>query len=231
MKKKCNYNLEWRFEKDLIDYDQALKFMAQRVEEIYQKKSSELIWVLEHPPIYTAGISAKDSDLLDLGDSKIYKTNRGGKYTHHCPGMKIIYAMIDLKNFSSPSAPDVGNFVNFLERWIIAVLDHYGIEGHIRKNRVGIWVETKEGDGDSDKKISAIGIKLKKWVSYHGIAVNVNCDLSGFKKIIPCGITQFGVTSIQDLGYDTKTKEFEENFYKILQEKFYQLLNPSFFNS
>ena len=224
MKKKCNYNLEWRFEKDLIDYEQALSFMTNRVEKIIDKKACELIWVLEHPPIYTAGISAKDSDLLELSDTKVYKTNRGGKYTYHCPGMKIIYALIDLKNFFSPNEPDVASFVNFLERWIISVLDYYGIEGNIRKDRVGIWVESKKGDCSSDKKISAIGIKLKKWVSYHGVALNINCDLDGFKKIIPCGITQFGVTSLKELGVETKSIAFEQNFHKILQEKFYEAL-------
>jgi lipoyl(octanoyl) transferase len=220
MNKKSDFKIDWKFEKELVDYDFALNFMNLRVDEIINKKANNLIWVLEHPSIYTAGISAKDSDLLDIKDSKVYKTNRGGKYTHHCPGMKIIYVMIDLKSFYFPYQPDVASFVNFLEEWIIAVLGNYGIKGNKRKDRVGIWVEEKPGDISSDKKISAIGIKLKKWVSFHGIAINVNCDLKGFKNIIPCGISEFGITSIKDLGYSNFDEKFNENFQLILKKEF-----------
>lgn len=220
-----DFKIDWMFEEKLIDYDFALDFMNLRVDEIINKKANNLIWVLEHPSIYTAGISAKDSDLLDTTDSRIYKTNRGGKYTHHCPGMKIIYAMIDLKNFFAPKEPDVASFVNFLECWIIGILANYQIEGNIRKDRVGIWVESKKGDISSDKKISAIGIKLKKWVSYHGISLNVNCDLSGFNKIIPCGISEFGVTSLKELGCNSFDEDFNKNFQLILKKEFQNQYN------
>jgi lipoyl(octanoyl) transferase len=134
--------------------------------------------------------------------------------------MKIIYAMIDLRNFFAPREPDVASFVNFLECWIIGVLANYQIEGNIRKNRVGIWVESNKGDISSDKKISAIGIKLKKWVSYHGISLNINCDLSGFNKIIPCGISEFGVTSLKELGCNSFDEKFNKNFQLILKQEF-----------
>jgi lipoyl(octanoyl) transferase len=223
MNKKSDFKIDWKFEKELVDYDFALDFMNLRVDEIINKKANNLIWVLEHPSIYTAGISAKESDLLDISNSKVYRTNRGGKYTHHCPGMKIIYAMIDLRNFFAPREPDVASFVNFFEDWIIAVLANYDIKGNKRKDRVGIWVEEKTGDISSDKKISAIGIKLKKWVSYHGISLNVNCDLSGFNKIIPCGISEFGITSIKDLGCSNFNEEFDNNFQLIIKKEFYNL--------
>lgn len=211
--------IDWKFSEELVDYDLALDFMNQRVEQIINHKANSLIWVLEHPEIYTAGISAKSEDILDIEKQKIYYTNRGGKYTYHAPGMKIIYVMLDLKELFAPDRPDVAKFVNFLENWIIDVLKHYQIAGNIREDRVGIWVETKKGDLSSDKKISAIGIKLKKWVSYHGIAVNINCDLDGFKRIIPCGIKNFGVTSLQDLKVEIK-ENFSKIFHQNLQNEF-----------
>jgi len=208
-------NLEWQFSNNLVDYDEALEFMTSRVDKIINQQAKSLIWVLEHPALYTAGVSAKPEDLLNITDQKIYQTNRGGKYTYHCPGMKIIYVMLDLKKFFYPNPPDVAKFINFLELWIINLLSYYQIAGKIHKDRVGIWVETKKGDPLSEKKISAIGIKLKKWVSYHGIALNIDCDLSGFQRIIPCGIKDYGVTSFADLG-----KKIDDNFDLILQQSF-----------
>jgi lipoyl(octanoyl) transferase len=224
MTKKNNYQVEWRFEKDLIEYPQAIELMTQRVEKIINHQASDLIWVLEHPSIYTAGVSAKDSDVLNADGVKIYQTNRGGKYTYHAPGMKIVYVMIDLKKFFYPNKPDVASFVKFLENWIIDLLSEYQIIGKIRENRVGIWVEKNPGNQNSDQKISAIGIKLKKWVSYHGIAINVDCDLSGFNRIIPCGISKYGITSMEHLGCKTKDQFFNNEFEKNLEKKFYQNL-------
>jgi lipoyl(octanoyl) transferase len=223
---KANFNkfindLEWQFSDNLVDFEEALEFMTSRVDKIINHQAKSLIWVLEHPELYTAGISAKPQDILNITDQKIYQTNRGGKYTYHCPGMKIIYVMIDLKKIFYPNQPDVAKFINFLEIWIIEVLKHYQINAEIRKDRVGIWVETKKGDPLSEKKISAIGIKLKKWVSYHGIALNINCDLTGFQRIIPCGIKDYGVTSFADLG-----KKIDNNFNLVLQQSF----NKNLFN-
>jgi lipoyl(octanoyl) transferase len=140
MTKKCNYNIEWRVEKNLVKYDEALKFMEQTAQEIIEQKRDSLIWVLEHYPVYTAGVSAKDEDLLDNKNIEVFKINRGGKYTYHCPGMKIIYVMLDLKELFYPAKPDISRFVEFLELWIIAVLKNYKIEAGIRKGRVGLWV-------------------------------------------------------------------------------------------
>jgi lipoyl(octanoyl) transferase len=223
MSKKCNYNIEWRVEKNLVKYDEALKFMEQTAQEIIEEKRDSLIWVLEHYPVYTAGISAKDEDLLDNKNIEVFKINRGGKYTYHCPGMKIIYVLLNLKKLFYPAKPDISRFVEFLEMWIIAVLKNYQIEARIRKGRVGLWVETATGE----KKISAIGIKIKKWVSYHGIALNINPDLAGFNNIVPCGIKEFGITSFSQLGIENFD---EENFSKILKKEF-ENLQKIFFNS
>ncbi len=221
MSKKCNYNIEWRIEKNLVKYDEALQFMEKTAQEVIDEKRDSLIWVLEHYPVYTAGVSAKDEDLLDSKNVEVFKINRGGKYTYHCPGMKIIYVILDLKKLFYPAKPDISRFVEFLELWIIAVLKNYQIEAGIRKGRVGLWVETQTGE----KKISAIGIKIKKWVSYHGIALNINPDLEGFNNIVPCGIKEFGITSFSQLGI----KNFDqENFYKILKTEF-EILQKIFF--
>ena len=195
MPKKSNHNIEWRISKEPVHFEEALEFMQQRVEKIIAGTAPEMIWILEHHPVYTAGISAKDEDFIGKTDIPIFKTNRGGKYTFHAPGMKIIYVMLDLKKFFAPEKPDVARFVEFLESWVIAILADLGIKGEIKKGRVGIWVETKNGE----KKIAALGIKIKKWVSYHGIAININPDLAGFANIIPCGIKEFGVTSVEEI--------------------------------
>lgn len=213
MSQKSNYNIEWRESAELVHFEEALNFMQNRVEEIIAEAMPQLVWTLEHHPVYTAGISAKEADLLAESDIPVFKTNRGGKYTYHCPGMKIIYVMLDLKKFFAPEKPDVALFVEFLENWVINILAEFGIKGEIRKGRVGIWVETPEGE----KKIAALGIKLKKWVSYHGIAINIAPEMSGFKNIVPCGIAEFGVTSMKELGIDAG-----KNFDEVIKEKFFQ---------
>lgn len=208
MQKKSNYNIEWRVSKEPVHFKEALEFVKNRVEEIVVEAQPQTIWLLEHHPVYTAGVSAKDSDLLVKTDIPIFQTNRGGKYTYHCPGMKIIYVMLDLKKFFAPEKPDVARFVEFLENWVIAILAEFGIKGEIKKGRVGIWVTDEKG---SEKKIAALGIKIRKWVSYHGIAINVNPDLAGFNNIVPCGIKEFGVTSMAEiLGKNFDAKKIDE---------------------
>jgi lipoyl(octanoyl) transferase len=184
-------DVEWRVSKELVHFEDALDFMQKRVEEIIAGTSPGLIWILEHHQVYTAGVSAQDADLLAKTDIPIFKTNRGGKYTYHCPGMKIIYVMLDLKKFFAPEAPDVARFVEFLENWVIKILADFGIKAGLKKGMVGIWV--------GDKKVAALGIKLKKWVSYHGIAINIDPDMAGFRNIVPCGIKEFGVTSMREI--------------------------------
>jgi lipoyl(octanoyl) transferase len=209
-------NLEWRFSQQPVHFADALNFMQTEVEKIIAGTKPQMIWCLEHFAVYTAGISAKDSDLLVKTDIPIFQTNRGGKYTFHAPGMKIIYVMLDLKKFFAPQKPDVARFVEFLENWVISILAEFGIKGEIKKGRVGIWVVDENG---AEKKIAAIGIKLKKWVSYHGIAINVNPDLAGFNNIIPCGIKDFGITSMAEIlgKFDAK------NFDQIARQKFEDL--------
>lgn len=219
MQKKSNYNIEWRVSKEPVHFEEALEFMKNRVEEIVVEAQPQTIWMLEHHPVYTAGVSAKDSDLLVKTDIPIFQTNRGGKYTYHCPGMKIIYVMLDLKKFFAPEKPDVARFVEFLENWVIAILAEFGIKGEIKKGRVGIWVTDEKG---SEKKIAALGIKIRKWVSYHGIAINVNPDLAGFNNIVPCGIKEFGVTSMAEILGEIDGEKFNE----LVQKKF-ELLHQS----
>jgi lipoyl(octanoyl) transferase len=192
-------------------------FMEERASQISENEESELIWLTSHKPIYTAGISAKDSDLL-TDKIPVVKTNRGGKYTYHDDGMRIVYVMLNLKNAFAPEKPDVSKFVKMLEEWVIAVLNRIGIKGEIRKDRVGIWVELPDG---SEKKVAAMGIKLKKWVSYHGIAININPDLEGFKGIVPCGLQNFGVTSLQDLGVDVSFSKIDD----LIQEEFFKIFS------
>ena len=188
-------NIEWLEESNPVNFNDAVSFMEKRVVQIIAGEANQLIWIVEHPPLYTAGVSARDEDLLQKTNIPIYKTNRGGKHTYHGPGMKIIYVMLDLKKIFAPEAPDIARFVEFLENWVIRFLAEFGVKGEIKKGRVGIWVEN---DG-KEEKIAAIGIKIKQWVSYHGIAININPDLAAFDIIVPCGIKEFGVTSLEKL--------------------------------
>jgi len=217
--------IEWKISPNLTDYAFAVEFMEQKVKEIWENKSSEMIWLVEHPPIYTAGISARDSDLL-TDKIPVYKTNRGGKHTYHGPGMRIIYVMLDLKKCFAPENPDISEFVKMLENWIINVLAEIGIKGEIRKDRVGIWVDDNNALGNKsgnklENKIGAIGIKIRKWISYHGIAININPDLSNFQGIVPCGISEFGITSLAKLNQTTNFDKIDQllksEFYKIFQ--------------
>lgn len=203
--------IEWKTDDKEVSFEESIKFMEKRNREVINKNSPNLVWLTSHPSLYSAGISAKDSDLLEP-KIPVFKTNRGGKYTYHGPGIRIIYVMLDLKELFMPNRPDISKFINLLENWIINSLSKVGIKGEIRKDRVGIWVKTN----NSEEKIAAIGIKLKKWVTYHGIAVNINPNLQYFNDIIPCGIKEFGVTSLEKLGITTTQEEFD----KILQEEF-----------
>lgn len=215
MNKKHNYNIEWNFEKELVDFQDSFEFMQKRVEDIIAGEKPQLIWSLEHPPVYTAGVSANDADLLNKTDVPVYKTNRGGKYTYHCPGMRIIYVMLDLKQFFAPEKPDVSRFVKFLENWVIGILAEFGIKGELKKDRIGIWVTDENG---VEKKVAALGIKLRKWVSYHGIAINIDPDMSGFNNIVPCGIREFGVTSIAEILGHIDAKKFDDVVLKKFED-------------
>ncbi len=211
-----NQDVEWLESASPVDFEPALNFMQDRVEKIINNQAQQLIWILEHPELYTAGISAKDSDLLTKTKIPIFKTNRGGKYTYHGPKMKIIYLMLDLKKLFHPNPPDIAKFVQFLENWIIATLAELNIKGEIKKDRVGIWVNHR----GQEKKIAAIGIKIRKWVSYHGIAINIDPNLSKFDNIIPCGIKEYGVTSLRDVLGARFNKKISEDFSVLLKNSF-----------
>jgi lipoyl(octanoyl) transferase len=223
--------LEWLASEGHIEYEVALTFMTKRVEEIINGNASDMIWLLEHPSIYTAGISAKDQDMICNPDNiPIFNVNRGGKYTYHGPGVMIIYIMIDLKKFFYPKAPDIAKFVNIMENWVIEILSHYNIKGEIRNDRVGVWVNSNQLKTNSiikEEKIAAMGIKVKKWVTYHGIAINLNPNLANFSNIIPCGIKEFGVTSIKELlGESYNSSHFQhQKMLNIAQISFEKIAN------
>lgn len=173
------------------DYAEAVAFMERRAEDIRAGREGDLLWLLEHPPLYTAGTSAKAEDLLEAR-FPVFKTGRGGEYTYHGPGQRVAYVMMDLK----PRGSDVRKYVCDLEEWVIRALAEFGVKGERRKGRIGIWVQT----GNTEKKIAAIGVRVRKWVAYHGVAINVNPDLSHYAGIVPCGISEYGVTSLRELG-------------------------------
>ncbi len=193
--------VEWITSDRPVDYETAVAFMEERATAIYEGRSDECIWLLEHPPLYTAGTSAQPEDLTDPDRFPVYKTRRGGQYTYHGPGQRVVYLMLDV----GKRGRDLRRFVEDLERWVILSLDQFNIQGHIRPGRVGVWVERPDRphlpDGTvAEDKIAAIGIRMKRWISLHGISINVEPDLTHFDGIVPCGIRQHGVTSLVDLG-------------------------------
>jgi lipoyl(octanoyl) transferase len=187
--------MEWRIDDSPIDYQAALDGMDGRVAAIRAGEAPELVWLLEHPPLYTAGTSARPHDLLEAGRLPVYRTGRGGQYTYHGPGQRVGYVMLDLKRRN----PDVKAYVRGLEEWLIRTLAMFNIKGERRAGRVGIWVE--RGGGREDK-IGAIGVRIRHWVTLHGVSLNVDPNLDHFAGIVPCGISApgFGVTSLHDLG-------------------------------
>jgi lipoyl(octanoyl) transferase len=192
---------EWLSSKGLVQYPDALAFMEKRVAEIRAGEAPECVWLLEHPPLYTAGTSARAEDLLD-SRFPVYDAGRGGQYTYHGPGQRVAYVMLDLKQREA----DVRRFVRDLEEWIIRALARFNVEGERREGRVGIWVRREGGRED---KIAAIGVRLRRWVSYHGVSINLEPDLSHFSGIVPCGIREHGVTSLVDLGLPVTMEDLD----------------------
>jgi len=193
---------EWQDFPYPADYLGLARAMEERVERIALGQAGEAVWTAEFPPIYTAGTSASDADLLDAR-FPVYKTGRGGKLTYHGPGQRVCYAMLDL---NARGRRDVRGYVRDLEEWIIRALADMGVKGERREDRVGIWTQDAKGQ---EAKIAAIGVRLRKWVAYHGIAVNVSPDLSDFNGIVPCGISEYGVTSLQALGVGASMAEMD----------------------
>lgn len=196
-------SIEIKYSNQPVPYPEAIEYMEQRVARIISGEAQEQLWFLEHPPLYTAGTSAKANDLLGQYDFPVYETGRGGQYTYHGAGQRIVYVMLDLKKRFAHlgyQEPDLRKFVALLEEWIIRSLAHFNIIGKIRPNRVGVWVEHNKLAG-GEGKIAALGIRVKRWVSFHGIAINIEPELEHFSGIVPCGVKQYGVTSFADLGY------------------------------
>jgi lipoyl(octanoyl) transferase len=188
---KLTERLDWKVSDSPVPYPQALAEMEARADAIAAGTAGEQVWLLEHPPIYTAGTSANDADLIDAR-FPVYHTGRGGQFTYHGPGQRVGYVMLDLKR----RKPDVRGYVRDLEQWLIETLALFGVKGERRDGRVGIWVAR----GAREDKIAALGVRLRRWVSFHGVALNVDPDLSHFTGIVPCGVREHGVTSLADIG-------------------------------
>jgi lipoyl(octanoyl) transferase len=190
--------VEWRISDAPVPYPESVAAMEQRVAAIAAGEAGELIWLLEHPPLYTSGTSGKAADLLDPR-FPLHQTGRGGQLTYHGPGQRVAYVMLDLKR----RRPDVRAYVADLEEWIIRTLAAFNVRGERREDRIGVWVNRMDKGAGFEDKIAAIGVRLKRWVSFHGIAINVEPDLSHFSAIVPCGVAdpRYGVTSLVDLGH------------------------------
>ena len=185
----------YRFSDHLVPYPEALTDMEAQVASLAMGSGQEQLWFLEHPPLYTSGTSARAEDLLNPGAFEVFEAGRGGEYTYHGPGQRVVYVMLDL----GQRKKDLRAFVASLEGWIIAALGEFGVAAGVREGRIGVWVVKPDG---SEAKIAAIGIRVRKWISFHGISLNVAPNLQHFEGIVPCGIRDFGVTSLADLGID-----------------------------
>lgn len=202
-------DIEWKYSAGPVPYEEALAFMEQRVAQIIAGEAGPCIWFLEHPPLYTAGTSAKADGLVDSELFPVYETGRGGEYTYHGPGQLVAYVMLDLKALFAPSEPDLRAYIARLEDWIMEVLKTYHVESYLRDGRVGVWVDdASHHSGES--KIAAIGVRVKKWVSYHGICLNVAPDLQHYRGIVPCGLSEFGVTSLENMQKPASLNEVAE---------------------
>ncbi len=207
---------EWAVSLTPVPYPEAVAVMEARAEAIAKGEAGELIWLLEHPPLYTAGVSAKAADLIMPDRFPVFESGRGGQYTYHGPGQRVAYVMLDL----GKRKKDVRAFVAALEAWVIDALAAFNLEGQIREGRVGVWVERKGPGWSREDKIAAIGVKLRRWVSFHGISLNVEPDLDHFGGIVPCGVTEHGVTSLVDQGLPVTMDEADAALKAAFQRVF-----------
>jgi len=208
---------EWRTSEGPVGYQAAVAEMDDRVRAIREGVAGELVWLLEHPPLYTAGTSADPSDLTAPDRFPVHRTGRGGQYTYHGPGQRVVYLMLDLRQ----RRPDVRAYVRTLEDWIIAALARFNVKGERRAGRIGIWVVKPSGE---EAKIAAIGVRLRQWVTLHGIAINVEPDLSHYDGIVPCGIREHGVTSLVDLGLPVTMADLDVALRDTFEEAFARLV-------
>ncbi|KJF74796.1 lipoyl(octanoyl) transferase LipB [Agrobacterium arsenijevicii] len=216
--------VRWRISEGLVPYEQAIEEMEREVAAIANGEADELVWLLEHPPLYTAGTSADAVDLIEPDRFPVFATGRGGEYTYHGPGQRVVYVMLDLKR----RRQDVRAYVAALENVIIRTLDKMNVRGERREDRVGVWVRRPEkpllpGGGMAEDKIAALGIRLRKWVSFHGLSINVDPDLTHFSGIVPCGISAYGVTSLVDLGLPVMIGDVDV----LLREAFEEVFGPA----
>jgi lipoyl(octanoyl) transferase len=195
-------DIEWRTSDRLVPYEEALAFMEERAAAIRAGTARECVWMLEHPPLFTAGTSADPAELFNPLGFPVYEAGRGGRYTYHGPGQRVVYVMLDLDR----RGRDVRRLVHSLEGWIISTLADLGVTAHRAEGRIGIWV----GEGAAEKKIAALGIRIKRWVTLHGIAINLSPELAHFGGIVPCGISEFGVTSLLALGIRATKADLDE---------------------
>ena len=193
---------QWQVSSDPVAYPEAVEAMERRVAAIAAGEARELVWLLEHPPLYTAGTSADPAELLDAGGFPVFPTGRGGRYTYHGPGQRVAYVMLDLK----ARGGDLRAYISGLEAWLIATLGVFGVVGETRSDRVGVWV----AHAGREDKIAAIGVRVRRWVSFHGVSLNVDPDLSHFGGIVPCGISDHGVTSLKALGADATMADVDD---------------------
>ncbi|MCB1509159.1 MAG: lipoyl(octanoyl) transferase LipB [Hyphomicrobiaceae bacterium] len=215
--------VEWIVSEGLTAYEEALEAMERRAAAIADGSLPECVWLLEHPPLYTAGTSARPEDLIAPDRFAVFETGRGGQYTYHGPGQRVAYVMLDLKR----RRQDVRAFVAALESWVIATLDRFNVKGERREDRVGVWVRRPEKAEGAEDKIAAIGIRLKRWVSFHGISLNVEPELEHFSGIVPCGVTQHGVTSLVDLGLPVSMDDADLALKAAFEEIFGETIRPA----
>ena len=213
--------VQWEITEDKVDYEIALAKMDNHVEKMIQGQAGEKIWLLEHPPLYTAGTSADRQDLVEPNRFPVFETKRGGQYTYHGPGQRVVYVMLDLNK----RGKDVKKFVKNLESWITLTLSEFNVTGQSRDGRVGIWVERpdkplKNNGALEEDKIAAIGVRLRKWITLHGLSINLDPDLSHFQGIVPCGIKEHGVTSLVDLGLPVSMHDLDNALKKSFSDVF-----------
>ncbi len=216
--------VEWTIAEGLVAYEEAVAVMEARVAAIAAGEAREQVWLVEHPPLYTAGTSARDEDLVDATRFPVFRSGRGGQFTYHGPGQRVAYVMLDLQR----RTPDLRRYVAALEAWLIATLEAYNIRGERREDRVGVWVRRPEkplgaGGESAEDKIAAIGIRVRRWVTFHGISLNVEPDLSHFSGIVPCGVRLHGVTSLVDLGIPVTMPEVDS----VLRATFEEVFGPT----
>ena len=216
--------VQWEISEDKVGYETALTAMDNHVEKMIQGETGEKIWLLEHPPLYTAGTSADRKDLIEPNQFPVFKTKRGGQYTYHGPGQRVVYVMLDLNQ----RGKDVKKFVKNLEAWIILTLSEFNVSGQSRDGRVGIWVERPDkplnnNGAVEEEKIAAIGVRLRKWITLHGLSINLDPDLSHFQGIVPCGIKEHGVTSLCDLGLPVSMHDLDNALKKSFSEVFQKI--------